>query len=153
MEFRKKLFIIGAMVISIGLLAGCGGPPMFCDRDFSEHILTRMDKHVEDLDLSATQKEKYEEIRLRIKDNLTKGAQNRKAFFTELKNEINKDNPDVYLLTGLVKQRFKGGPSHLADNLDYFEEFYSILDENQKALLMEDIRTKMNRFAAFMCLD
>jgi len=153
MEFRKKLFIIGAIVISIGLFAGCGGPPMFCDKDFSEHILTRMDKHVEDLDLSATQQEKYGEIRVRIKENLTKGAQNRKAFFTELKNEINKDNPDINLLTGLVKQRFKGGPSHLAENLELFEEFYNILDENQKALLMEDIRTKMNRFAAFMCLD
>ncbi|MBL7225155.1 MAG: hypothetical protein ISS59_03390 [Desulfobacteraceae bacterium] len=153
MEFRKKLFIVGAIVLSIGLFAGCGGPPMFCDRDFSNHILTRVDKHVEDLDLSATQKEKYAEIRLQIKDNLTKGAQSRKAFFTELKNEINKDNPDINLLTGLVKQRFKGGPSHLAENLELFEEFYNILDENQKALLMEDIRTKMNRFAAFMCLD
>ncbi len=159
MKLGKKTYIIGGIVVflgvilvSAGFIAGCG-PHMFCDGDFSEHILSRMDSRVENLELSDSQQEKYEEIRLKVKANLDKGKEERKKLFSELQNEINKENPDINGLTVLVKTKFKDGPTHLTDNLDLFAEFYNILDEDQKDILIKRLRKKMNRFSMIMCED
>jgi hypothetical protein len=159
MKLRKKTYIIGGIVVfvgvilvSAGFIAGCG-PHMFCDGDFSEHILSRMDSRVEKLELSDSQQEKYEEIRLKVKANLDKGKEERKKFLSELQNEINKENPDINTLTALVKTKFRDGPTHLTDNLDLFVEFYNVLDDEQKGILIERLRKKMKRFSMIMCED
>jgi hypothetical protein len=159
MKLGKKTYIIGGIVllvgvilVSAGLIAGCG-PHMFCDGEFSEHILSRMDSRVEKLELSDGQQQQYEEIRLKIKANLDKGKEERRQFFSDLQNEINKENPDINTLTALVKTKFRDGPIHLTDNLDLFVEFYNILDEEQKGILIKRLRKKVNRFSMIMCED
>jgi hypothetical protein len=159
MKLQKKTYVIGGIVLFVGvivvfagLLAGCG-PHMFCDGDFSEHILSRMDSRVEKLELSDSQQKKYEEIRLKVKANLDKGKEERRKFFSELQIEINKENPNINAVTDLVKSKFKDGPIHLTKNLDLFAEFYNILDEDQKATLIKRLRKKMNRFSMIMCED
>jgi hypothetical protein len=159
MKLGKKTYIIGGIVllvgvilVSAGLIAGCG-PHMFCDGEFSEHILSRMDSRVEKLELSDGQQQQYEEIRLKIKANLDKGKEERRQFFSDLQNEINKENPDINTLTALVKTKFRDGPIHLTDNLDLFVEFYNILDEKQKGILIKRLRKKVNRFSMIMCED
>ena len=159
MKLRKKTYVIGGIVLFVGviavvagLIAGCG-PHMFCDGDFSEHILSRMDSRVEKLELSDSQQKKYEEIRLKVKANLDKGKEERRKFFSELQIEINKENPDINAVTDLVKSKFKDGPIHLTKNLDLFAEFYNILDEDQKEILIKRLRKKMNRFSMIMCED
>jgi len=159
MKLRKKTYVIGGIVLFIGvivvlagLLAGCG-PHMFCDGDFSKHILSRMDSRVEKLELSDSQQEKYEGIRLKVKVNLDKGKEERREFFSELQIEINKENPDINAVTDLVKREFRDGPINLIDNLDLFAEFYNILDEDQREILITKLRKKMDRINMIMCED
>jgi Spy/CpxP family protein refolding chaperone len=176
MKSRKKYFIIGAIILLFALFIGLGliiacGPPGFCDRDphpvfpgkgfhprffgkdFSGHILSRMDSRVKELDLSETQMEEYEEIRLKVKAGLTKAMENRREFFRELKREINKDNPDMNALSDYIRQHLNKMPDFMSYNLDLFMEFYNVLDENQRTRLLEKFRNRMDRFGAVMCSD
>ena len=160
MKFKKKHFIITAAILFLGIVAACGfhgfrdmGPhPMFCGKGphpnffgkkFSEHVLSRMDSKVEDLNLSENQKIEYEEIRLEVKEKLAEAMEKRKENFTQLQNEINKDKPDINAMSEVAKKQFNKMPVFMADNLDLFTKFYNILDEDQKSKVIETIRKKM----------
>lgn len=167
MKSKRKSLTIGAVALACGLLAGCGPHPFwdtgssagdskerraFCkrwahhrfgDKDFSDHIMKRIDSRVEDLDLSENQREKYEEMRLKIKANLTEAMEGRKELFAELRTEINREDPDMNAVTGLVKNQFVGMPDRMTEMLDLFVEFYDILDEDQKAQVMKVIRKRI----------
>ena len=166
MKFEKKHFIITAAILflgivtAFGLITACGfhgfrdmGPhPMFCGKGshpkffgkkISEHVLSRMDSKVEDLNLSENQKKEYEEIRLEVKEKLTEAMENRKENFRQLQNEINKDKPDINAMAEAAKKQFNKMPVFMADNLDLFIKFYNILDEDQKTKVIETMRKKM----------
>ena len=107
MKIGKKTYIIGGIslflltgILLAGIHAGCR-PGRFCDRgfhkrfgdrDFSEHILGRLDSRVANLNLSEDQKAKYTDIRSKLKANLQKGKEERKKFVSQLKAEINREN-------------------------------------------------------------
>jgi hypothetical protein len=176
MKSRKKYFIIGAAILLLALLAGVSlipacGPPGFCDRgphrmfcgedshprffgkDFSEFILTRVDSRVEDLDLSETQMEEYKGIRHRAKDTFVAAMEKRKEFFRELRDEVNEDNPDMNALAGRIKLHLGKIEDFMSGNLDLFLDFYNILDEDQKGMLLENARKKMSCFDSTMSRD
>ncbi|MEA3436380.1 MAG: hypothetical protein U9R43_07920, partial [Thermodesulfobacteriota bacterium] len=130
----------------LGIVAACGvhgfrdmGPyPMFCGKgphpkifgkQFSEHVLSRMDSKVEDLNLSEKQKKEYEEIRLEVKEKITMAMEKRKENFVQLQNELNKDKPDINAMAEAAKNQFNKMPVFMADNLNLFIKFYNILDE------------------------
>ena len=166
MKSRKKYFIIGAAILLFALLAGVTfiaacGPPGFCDmgphrmfcgedshprffgKDFSEFILARVDSRVEDLDLSETQMEEYGEIRQRVKGKFVFAMEKRRKFFRELRDEVNEDNPNMNVLAGRIKLHLGKMEDFMSGNLDLFVEFYNILDEGQKARMIEKMRDKM----------
>ena len=169
MKSIKKSFIVGVVVLVFGLLSGCGphgfhdedfsardskeggafcrrwGHHRFGDKDFSDHIMKRIDSRVEDLDLSDSQRKKYEEIRDKIKANLTEAMEERKRLFKELQSEINREDPDMNVVTSLVKKRLKDMPGSMEGNLDLFVELYNILDEDQKAQVVEMMRKRMGK--------
>ena len=176
MKSRKKYFIIGAAILLFALLAGVTfiaacGPPGFCDmgphrmfcgegshprffgKDFSEFILARIDSRVEDLDLSATQMEEYGEIRQRVKGKFVFAMEKRREFFRELRDEVNEDNPDMNALTGHIKLHLGKMEDFMSGNLDLFVDFYNILDEDQKAMLLENARKKMSWLGSTMSRD
>lgn len=158
MKLRKKSLIIGGIallvsgVLFVGLLTGCRpfhghgpGAHRFCKKDFSEHVLKRMDKQVAKLDLSDDQYEKYMDIRQRVAADLAEGEKKGKQLFVDLQSEMNKEDPNVGVITGLLKDQLRGMPDVMEKHLDYFEEFYNILDEDQKAQVIEKVRKKMKR--------
>lgn len=156
MKLTKKIYITGGIVLFIALFAGFGlfaahGPHKFFHGDFPKHVLKKMDSRVAKLDLSETQTKKYDEIRGEIAASLAKGKEERKKFFTRLQSEINKENPDMKALTGIVKHQLKNMPGFMSDNLDHFAEFYNILDEEQKTQAIKGIRKKINRFGTVLC--
>jgi hypothetical protein len=51
----------------------------------------------------------------------------------------------VGVITGLLKDQLRGMPDVMEKHLDYFEEFYNILDEDQKAQVIQKFRKKMKR--------
>ena len=176
MKSRKKYFIIGAAILLIALLAGvsfiaaCGPPgfgdmgphrmfcgegshPRFFGKDFSEFILARIDSRVEDLDLSETQIEEYGEIRQKVKGKFVFAMEKRREFFRELRDEINEDNPDMDALAGRIKLHLGKMEDFMSGNLDLLMEFYNILDEDQKARVIEKMREKMSWSGSTMSQD
>lgn len=157
MKTKKSYFVIGAVVLVVALIAGGGlfsscGPHRFCERgfhhpfhgrDFSKFVLERIDKKVEKLGLTEMQQKRYAEIRQKIEADFKKMSEGRKALFKDLQGEINKENPDINRVAGLLKDRLTELPDRITRHLDHFVEFYGILDEDQKARLIKRIRKKI----------
>ena len=160
MKFTKKRFIITAVILFVGIVAACGfhgfrergfhpgfsgkGPhPKFFSKKFTEHVLSRMDEKVEDLNLSENQKKEYEKIRLEVKEKMAMALEKRKKNFVQLQNEINKDRLDMNAMAETAKKQLNKMPVFMADNLDLFMKLYHILYEDQKAKVIETMRKKM----------
>ena len=169
MKSGHTWIIVGAVVLAFGLLAGCG-PHGFCDKvfsnrdsgerdafhgrwgthrfagkDISEHIMKRFDERVEKLDLSEAQQKTYKEIRSKVETSLNEAKEEHRKLFEELRGEINRGNSDMNVAASLVKNRFKDMPDHLAQIVDYFMEFYNVLDEDQQARVLDEMRDRMGR--------
>jgi Spy/CpxP family protein refolding chaperone len=160
MKLGKKSYIIGGgalflitVMLLTGLFTGCG-PKRFCERgfhkrfshkNFSEHILKRFDSRIQKLGLSDAQQEKYKKIREKVKANLESGRTEREKLFSELRTEINRENPDIDTVTGILKRGLRDLPGFMEQNLDYGVELYEILNPEQKAKVLEHMREKMDR--------
>ena len=156
---RKQYFVVGSIVLLIVLLMGfelvaARGPcrgfhrgfhPGFHHKDVSEFILWRLDKGVEGLNLSEAQKGKYEEMKGEIETRSKEHREDRKRLMEELQTAMNKEDPDVKVLSESVKKRIKRFSGFLEGNLDLFVEFYENLDKEQKERVMATIREKMKR--------
>jgi Spy/CpxP family protein refolding chaperone len=169
MKLRRTWIIVGAVVLALGLLAGCGphglcdrvfsnrdsgergafhkrwGPHRFAGKDISEQIMKRFDERVEKLDLSEAQQKTYKEIRTKVEASLNEAKEEHRKLFEELRGEINRENPDMNLAANLVKNRFEDMPEHLAKIVDYFMELYNVLDEEQQSQVLEEMRDRMGR--------
>lgn len=157
---RKKYFVVGSIVLLIVLLMGfelvaARGPcrgfhggfhPGFHHKDVSEFILWRLDKRVEELNLSEAQKEKYKEIKGKLETRLKEHRDDKKRLMEELQTEMNKEDPDVKVLSESVKKRIERFSGFMEGNLDLFVEFYETLDKEQKEKIMAKIRDRMKRF-------
>jgi Spy/CpxP family protein refolding chaperone len=169
MKSKHTWIIVGAVVLALGLLAGCGphglcdrvfsdrdsgergvfhkrwGPHRFAGKDISEHIMKRFDERVEKLDLSEAQQKSYEEIRSKVETSLKEGKEEHRKLFEELRGEINRENPDMNVAASLVKDRVEDMPDHLSEIVDYFMEFYNVLDKDQQAQVLDEMRDKIGR--------
>jgi hypothetical protein len=157
MKRRKKYFIIGAVILSLAILGGLGvtmayGPHgswhkgfhhRFHSQDFTDFILWRMDRHAKELNLNETQMQEYEKIKGLIRANITAAIEEKKEFHKIMHEEINSSNPNINNVANLVKDQLKNMPNLIGKNLDLFVEFYNVLDENQKARVIEMIRWRM----------
>ncbi len=124
---------------------GPGFHPGIHGKDFSQRFLERMDKKISKLELSDIQQEKYNGIRKKLETDLNEMEKNQKLFFHEMRDEINRENPDMDKVAEMVKTKLVKMPDRMGKNIDYFTEFYSILDEDQKGRVLKEIREKMNR--------
>jgi hypothetical protein len=111
----------------------------------TKHILARVDSRVEDLKLTNTQETKYQVIRQKLKDHLARGAEARKTLFEDLKTEINKESPDLEAAAVRAKKQMNQFPAFMGGILDLFMEFYNILDKEQQAKVIQDLRKVANR--------
>jgi hypothetical protein len=157
MKKRKKYIIIGAVILFIGILAVLGvnaacGPhghwdkgfhPRFHCKDVTDFVLWKMDRHVKDLNLNEEQKQEYDRVRGQIKANIMEAMEKRREFHGIVETELSKENPDLKSLADLVKKRLDKMPGLIGKPLDLFLEFYNILDENQKAKVIERLRWRI----------
>ena len=158
MKLTKKTYIIGGAALFTVLLAvllffTVCGPARFFHRDFSGHVLKKMDRRVAKLELSKEQSQKYKKMRQDIAADLDQHKEQRRMFFTRLQNEISKENPDIKSLTAFVKDHAKNIPGFVSANVDRFEEFYNILDKGQKSQLIKRVRKKVNRIGKCVSRD
>ncbi len=151
------LALLGAVAIAGMGFTGCHRPPMFCGggfggEDFPKHVLEKIDSEVEDLNLTETQEAQYQEIRARLEAQLIAVGQKRKIFFAKVKAEMDRETPDLNVLSELLKSHLNNFPARAGMFMDDFMAFYDILDENQKAAITTQLKKKFQKFEAFRAL-
>jgi LTXXQ motif family protein len=167
MKTRNRVFIGSGMILLLMLLAGIGlvsayGPwgdscpgfgPRFQDRRFfcGEHsrdradfILWRMDKMAKELNLTSTQKAKYEVLKGNIEAHFTEARNDHQKMKDQFRTEMSKEDPNVKNLAETMKAKIIDLSGFLNQNLDLLVDFYESLDSGQKRLLNDEIRERMN---------
>jgi hypothetical protein len=141
----KKTAVIGTVgVLSIMLLGmGCNRHKRFHGERFQKMVLEKMDDLSEDLNLDSTQKEKYNLIRTGVESDMKKHHKERRAFALKIKGEVDKNEPDIDKIITLVKGKDWDHKSFKNKYADKFLEFYTILDEEQRKIIIK----KMKRFS------
>jgi len=154
------IIVLGASGLLIGGIVGCGPRTPFEGRDHSwsfrrgphgfhrgdfERVLKHVDERVESLNLTDPQKEKYAAVRLKMKSELIKGVENRKKLAVDVRKEMQKDLPDMHKVAGMVSDHIGMLPAALDNGMNLFLEFYEVLDENQKAMIIRHMRKHLDR--------
>jgi Spy/CpxP family protein refolding chaperone len=157
MKNRKNFFIIGAVILSIGILASLGftaacGPRghwhrgfhyEFHSEDVADFVLWKMDKHVKELDLDDTQKQEYNRIKEQVKVSISEAIERRRDFHRMMHEEINKENPNLDNVANLARERLQKMPDIIGKNLDLFMDFYNrVLTDEQRAKIIQMIRSR-----------
>ena len=164
MKLKKKYVIVGSVVAFLVLgtgfcivkasgdygFCGRGFHPPFFKKAFPERILKHMDKKMEELNLSEEQKGKYAQLKASFKADFEEIRSRRHKFMNEIKTEIDLQNPDMQRLAGMVKDRLNGMPDRIGTHLDQLVDFYNILNEEQKARVLERMRERMASFEKIM---
>jgi Ribonuclease G/E len=141
MKVGKIFLIVTATSMSALLVfSGCSRKPRFCRDDFPERVLQRIDKRVEKLDLTEKQKLKYNEIRDLISSDINKIRDERKKLMGEINGELNKKEPDMNKIAKILKEKHAMRESYIPKYVDRFVEFYHMLNQEQKALVLERMR-------------
>lgn len=151
------LAIFGAITIAVMGFVGCQKSPMFCGggfhgKEFPKHVLEKIDSEVEALELTQNQTVRYEEIRKRVENELVEVGNQRKVLFEKVKSEMDKERPDLNVLSVLVKAHMEIFPKRADMFIDDFMEFYEILDEKQKGVITDHLKDKFKKFEAFKSL-
>ncbi|MBN2041727.1 MAG: Spy/CpxP family protein refolding chaperone [Spirochaetes bacterium] len=146
MNFKKSLLMGGTLCIAgIMLLSGCSRPG-HCDKDFPEKIFKRVDKKIAKLDLNSEQQSVYDEIRSDLKADLTRFQEERLKAGKIIAKEINSDNPDMAKIAGIIKEGHGKHPEKFNSYIDRIVEFYNILDDEQKKIVLEKMRDHAEHF-------
>lgn len=143
MSLIVKYALIASLVLAI---VSCGGPPPFASPKFPERVLHHIDDLADDLDLTADQQQKYEGIRARLKTDMEVELTSRRSFMTRIRKELEKDKPNMASLSGETKNYFSDNPASINRKVDYFMEFYNILDEQQQEKVIKKMRYKTKRW-------
>jgi Spy/CpxP family protein refolding chaperone len=165
MSKRKKM-IIGALILTLAVVVGIGattvrGPKgswargfgpgfhgMGCHpgphgEDIADFILWKMDRHVKELNLNDVQKKGYEKSKEQIREGIAEAIERKRDFHRIVHEEMDKENPDINALAGLMKERAQNIPDMVSRPIDLFVGFYNVLDESQKAKVIEMFRSRM----------
>jgi len=156
MKIRKRFVVFGGIALLLMVLVGCGlhyGPwskgfhsRPWDDKNIPDVILQRLDSKVDDLKLTAVQKEKYNELRTSLKTHFSEAKEDRKKFKEVIRSEMAKETPDVAGLTETMKKKIQDVSVIMQNDLDLFAAFYGSLDNTQKQKVMKGIREKMDGY-------
>jgi hypothetical protein len=111
--------------------------------DIADFVLWKMDRHVKELNLNDIQKKGYERSKEEIRAGIADAIERKKGFHRIVHEEMDKENPDVNALAGLMKERAQNIPDMVSKPIDLFVDFYNLLDANQKAKVIEMFRARM----------
>ena len=167
MSKRKKI-ITGVFILTLAVVVGIGAtvaygpkgswarsfPPGFhgmgCNggphgEDIADFILWKMDRQVKELNLNDSQKKEYERSKEEIRAGIAAAVERKRDFRKMVHEEMDKEDPDINALAGLMKERAQHIPDMVSKPIDLFVNFYNLLDENQKAKVIEMFRARMGR--------
>jgi Spy/CpxP family protein refolding chaperone len=154
---KRNKYIIGAAILSFAVVVGIGatlahgprgswGKPFSCHHgeDMADFIIWKMDRHVKELNLNQAQSQEYEKLKGEVKAGIAEAMERRREFRGMMRSEMEKENPDLNALANRVKERVNNIPDMVSKHIDLFLRFYNMLDEGQKAQVIEMIRWRMD---------
>jgi hypothetical protein len=166
MKTRNKIFIGSGVIFLIMLIAGYSfvsahGP--WCDsgrgfhprshckrvhsgfqsKEMADFMLWRMDKKAEELNLTDTQRVKYEALKSNLKTHLSEGISEHQRFIEQFHTEMVKEDPNVPFLIESIKAKINKISGFMNNNLDLLIEFYETLDDTQKHMIIDEIKERM----------
>jgi Spy/CpxP family protein refolding chaperone len=147
---HKKIIMIAAVSLVMGLLLSSCVHHSHFSRHKPEHMLRRIDKRAKSLDLTETQKTRYNEIRKRLENDLQEDIKKFYDLPDQIGLMVNEENPDMEEMAELLKMRMSETPALRGKYIDYFVEFYTILDEEQKQQVLDHINRRIRRTSRYM---
>jgi hypothetical protein len=148
MRIPKESFVVGALILALGLTAGCGRhrhPRWSHRKDLAKHVMKRLDSHVAKLDLSEDQTEKFRKIRAKIEADLNRARNERSEFFLQIRTEMDRENPDLDRVVSLAREHVDKIPVTVGEGLDHLLELYNILNDDQKIQVIEMMRERIEK--------
>lgn len=159
MTKRKKMVIIGAGVIGFIFLTAAAifgfGPKGLCGGGFhrpgnfnkacKDRFIAHMDSKMEKLNLNATQQRAYEQLKIKIEAGFNQAMANRKAFKEDIRKELDQENPDMKMISEMVKAKLQTLPDRLSRPIDDLLEFYNQLDENQQKQVIRNMKDRIRQ--------
>jgi Spy/CpxP family protein refolding chaperone len=167
MKTERRFAVIGGTILIIMFFAGLGIAEVFAaggdsscgsrfrlfaggfhrhhglGEDMPGFVLKRLDRKIKELNLTAAQQAKYDELRAQLKERLPAAKEDRLKFRETVRTELAKESPDVAVLNATMKKKIEGVSGTLQDGLDLFADFYSALDEGRKQKVLSWIRKRM----------
>jgi hypothetical protein len=154
----RKKYIIGAVILSVAVAVGIGvtmasgprGPsgmgfhPWPHSEDVADFIMWKMDRQVKSLNLNEPQTREYEKIKEEIRAGMADALERRREFHGIVRDELDKENPDVNALAGLIKERVNRIPEMVSKKIDLFVNFYNTLNADQKGQVIEMLRSRLD---------
>lgn len=143
--FQKALFALVFVGLgSVGTLAGSalatpGGGAQTGGRGGAKSAM--VETLVQDLNLSAEQMAKGQEVKERVAARMKDMRQQRKAGFEELANELASGQIDRRAVHKLADRRLDAMASSIHASIDDILDFVDTLDPQQKETLINDLRT------------
>ena len=107
---------------------------------FAERAVERVE---DELNLNETQKKQFAAIRVRIKADVITHLEERSSFMDQIDAKLNSKNPNVDEVTTLIRNNMRKNHAKMEQKLSYISEFYNILNAEQKQILLNKIREKM----------
>jgi Spy/CpxP family protein refolding chaperone len=143
MKNGLRMFGIGlvGLIVAItlgGCERGCGAKGHAPD-----YFLKKVDREVKELNLTQAQQAKYEDIRHRLEADMNKHMDKMKQLHSEIEKNFKSEHPDVNTMAAQLKKDFTEEGDPRQKLIDYFVEFYNILDQNQQKQVDKYISKKI----------
>ena len=147
---KLKIFMATGIILVTGLIvfAGCrhhrfckGFPP----ERVADLVNSKIDTIVDVLTLTEDQQKQFKNLRDRIKSDFIKMRDDRLMVMDDVKEKLDAENPDLDKVVEYIKGKIKNKPNHIELGLDYFTEFYNILNKEQKEIVIQKIREGIDK--------
>ena len=140
-KFKRITLFSAVALIGLGAFTACHRHHP--GKDHSDHMIKKLDRIADRLDIEGEQKNKYQELRGRILADLKAGHQARLEGMRKIKAEFQKPEPDIDAVAAELKSRMDQGHARFAKAPDYMREFYNILNAEQKAEVKEFVLDRL----------
>jgi Spy/CpxP family protein refolding chaperone len=138
---KKALRIIGIGLAGLIVAITLGG----CERGWGskghtpDHIMKKIDSEVKELNLTPEQQTKYQDIRRRLEVDVRKHMDSMKQLHGDIEKNLKGERPDVNAMAAQLKKQFAEEGDPRQKLVDYFVEFYNILNPDQQKKLIDHI--------------
>jgi Spy/CpxP family protein refolding chaperone len=142
---KKGLRVFGIGLIGLLIAIALSGCERGCwsKGHAPDSILKKVDHEVKELNLTQAQQVKYEDIRHRLETDMNKHMDKMKLLRSDLEKNFKSEHPDVNAMAAQLKKEFTEDGDPRLKLIDYFVEFYNILDQNQQKQVDKYINKKI----------